>query len=78
MVTHQARQSIAPERKDAFRDVSPEFFPEAQKLSLAMAYVMWQDGIGKVYPPEEGLDRGTIFPELDKPFLGARRGGRQV
>lgn len=35
---------------------------------LAMAYVPWQH-LQTVYEPEYGLDRGTIFPELDKPFL---------
>ncbi len=27
------------------------------------------------YPLEEGFHRGTIFPELDLPFEGKRRGG---
>ncbi len=35
----------------------------------AMAYVPWQclDG---TYSPELALTRGTLFPELDKPFQG--------
>lgn len=37
-------------------------------MVLAMAYVPWQH-LQTVYEPEYGLDRGTIFPELDKPFL---------
>lgn len=40
--------------------------------ALAMVYSpeqMW----GATYDVELGLERGTIFPELDKPFLmGAR------
>ncbi len=37
--------------------------------ALAMAYVpmqMWN----KTYDPEVGICRGTIFPELDLPFIG--------
>ena len=38
-------------------------------MVLAMAYILdqiWAD----VYEPEIGLCRGTIFPGLDKPFIG--------
>jgi len=38
-------------------------------LPLAMAYVPWQCWC-ETYKPAEGWDRGTIFPELDLPFLG--------
>ena len=40
--------------------------------SLAMVYSPCQvfDGL---YTPEVGLERGTVFMELDKPFYGARR-----
>lgn len=34
---------------------------------VAMAYVPWQE-LQDVYEPEKALFRGTIFPELDKPF----------
>lgn len=37
--------------------------------ALAMAYVpcqKWQN----IYAPEVGFNRGTIFADLDKPFLG--------
>lgn len=37
--------------------------------SLAMAYVPWQQW-RELYTPEVGLKRGTIFAELDKPFIG--------
>lgn len=43
-------------------------FDLSQK-SLAMAYVPMQVW-GKVYDPETALCRGTLFPELDKPFIG--------
>ena len=51
-------------------------------MPLAMGYVPWQEW-GKIYDPEEGLCNGTIFPELNLPFLGCipkgwpnGRGGR--
>lgn len=37
---------------------------------VAMAYVPWQQ-FGETYPFEHGFHRGTIFPELDLPFLCA-------
>lgn len=40
-----------------------------QPISLAMAYVPWQEW-RELYDPELGLERGTIFAELDKPFIG--------
>lgn len=39
------------------------------ELPLAMAYVPSQRW-GAVYELDEGFDRGTVFPCLDKPFLG--------
>jgi hypothetical protein len=38
-----------------------------------MGYVPWQQ-FSRAYEPQKALKTGTIFPELDKPFLGA--GGR--
>ena len=38
-------------------------------MPLAMAYVPWQDW-NQVYEPCKGLEEGTIFPELNLPFLG--------
>lgn len=34
---------------------------------LAHAYVPFQH-LNCVYPPMQGLERGTIFPELDRPY----------
>ena len=42
------------------------------KLSLAMAYVPMQPQISNVYNTGEALKIGTLFPELDKPWLGKR------
>lgn len=44
-------------------------------FALAMAYVPWQY-FDTVYEPDKALEIGTIFPELDKPFLAAGRCGR--
>jgi hypothetical protein len=44
-------------------------------LPLAMAYVPRQRW-GQIYEPHVALHRGTIFPELDLPFLAA--GGDNV
>ena len=38
-------------------------------FSLAMAYIPLQESL-KRYDEEEGLQNGTIFPELNKPFCG--------
>lgn len=35
---------------------------------VAMAYVPWQN-LNTVYDPEDGFEQGTIFPELDKPWM---------
>ncbi len=39
---------------------------------VAMAYVPWQQ-FKDVYEPEVALCRGTLFAELDKPFLAGGR-----
>ena len=41
--------------------------------ALGMAYVPWQQSFGTVYDLDKAFCKGTIFPCLDKPFLG--RGG---
>lgn len=41
-------------------------------LALGMAYVPWQNW-NTTYTVEKALCRGTIFPELDKPFCGGRK-----
>lgn len=45
--------------------------PLPETVVPAMAYVPFQQFNG-VYQPEKGLDNGTIFAELDKPFYGRR------
>ncbi len=36
---------------------------------LAMSYIPKQEW-GKTYEPQTGLEQGTIFPDLNFPFLG--------
>lgn len=44
---------------------------------VAMAYVRWQR-LDEMYEPCTALERGTLFPELDKPFCGRTvTGGRK-
>lgn len=43
------------------------------EMTVAMAYVPWQDW-RNLYDIDQGLQRGTIFSELDKPFTGMRGG----
>ena len=38
---------------------------------VGMAYVPWQM-FKDIYEPEQSLEAGTMFAELDKPFLGRR------
>lgn len=45
----------------------PSRFP--QNTPLAMAYVPFQQW-GETYDDDKALSRGTLFPELDLPFLG--------
>ncbi|WMJ22951.1 spore coat associated protein CotJA [Paludicola sp. MB14-C6] len=40
-----------------------------QPISFGMAYVPYQSW-DKTYEPAVGFMRGTLFPCLDKPFLG--------
>ena len=43
--------------------------PQPMQMQLAMAYVPWQR-FGPLYEPDQALQVGTIFPELNKPFTG--------
>ena len=45
--------------------------PLPENLSLAMAYVPFQQLV-RTYDTEQALEAGTLFPELDKPFLAGR------
>lgn len=51
-------------------------FPMQEEQVVAMAYVPWQT-FHKTYEPQRALKAGTIFPELDKPFIGKSGGMRK-
>ena len=40
---------------------------------LTMVFINMQPSGGEVYPLEKAFCAGTLFPELDKPFLGGMR-----
>lgn len=46
-----------------------------KEYQVAMAYVPWQYWT-RLYDLERGFCEGTIFQELNKPFLGVRGGCR--
>lgn len=46
---------------------------DMERFPVAMGYVPWQHW-HTVYGLEKGLKCGTIFPELNKPFMGVRGG----
>lgn len=48
-----------------------DFSGRYRDFPIGMAYVPWQK-FKDIYEPEKGLNAGTIFAELDKPFLGRR------
>ncbi len=45
--------------------------PLPENPVLAMAYVPYQQQ-GKMYCPEQGIVNGTLYPDLNKPFLGCK------
>ncbi|HHX51144.1 MAG TPA: spore coat associated protein CotJA [Clostridia bacterium] len=38
-------------------------------MELAQAYVPWQT-FGRTFSPQEALQKGTLFPELYRPYGG--------
>jgi len=55
--------SVSGMGRDRFSNI------ELKKLPLTMAYVPFQT-IEGTYSKDEALKAGTLFPNLDKPFLG--------
>lgn len=51
---------------------NPINFDCVDDLPLAMAYVPFQKW-RKLYDPQTALKRGTIFEELDLPYIGRER-----
>jgi len=50
----------------------PPFMPD--NFVVAIAYVPFQN-YQTIYDAEQGFKVGTIFPELNKPFLAGERNG---
>ena len=53
-----------------------EMYTHIDHMEPAMAYVPWQH-FKTTYELDKALETGTIFPELDKPFLAVGRGCRR-
>ena len=51
------------------RGCRPQNSDPLKGMEIAMAYVPWQHW-KEIYEPCRALENGTIFMELDKPFLG--------
>lgn len=49
--------------------MSDNYRSDFNRMPVAMAYVPWQR-FGRLYELDKALQTGTIFAELDKPFLG--------
>lgn len=60
---------MTPEDTAAGVQAARSAFPA--QTPVAMCYVPLQM-LETVYEPETALMQGTLFPELDKPFLGGR------
>lgn len=43
-----------------------------EKMPIGMCYVPWQVW-GNIYEPHKALICGTVFEDLNKPFLGGKR-----
>lgn len=61
-------------------DIFSKLYPSQQQnsmfpseISLAIAYIPLQQ-ITTLYENEVAFNIGTLFPDLDKPFLGGRGG----
>lgn len=58
-------------QRTAAREPACRTESEMQGVHLAMAYMPWQK-FGETFSSSDGFQKGTIFPELFKPF---QRGG---
>ncbi|MBT9778807.1 spore coat associated protein CotJA [Clostridium sp. MCC353] len=72
----QPRQAVEPARSAMPMPQVPSACPDTsvggmERYSLAMAYVPWQQW-KQTYALDRGFQRGTIFPELDLPFVMGR------
>lgn len=56
------------------QDMKQRFEPQGlmEQFPVAMAYVPWQKDARTYETLQEAFQKGTIFPELYKPFTGRR------
>lgn len=52
-------------------DMMPITYDAIDSFPVGMCYVPWQNW-NQIYDLDKGFACGTIFPELNKPFLGSR------
>ena len=64
---------IKPQPQPPQSDTETAPQPPQQTMVVAMAYVPWQKW-QQPYDYEEGLNTGTIFPDLNLPFTGYQGG----
>lgn len=75
---HMTRTPQQPMQSTARQNVANQVVRQerAMECSMPLAMAWFQDqSIGNIYTPEYALERGTLFPELDMPWL-AQKGGR--
>ena len=58
---------------EAMRSMDP--MRSMEQFPVAMAYVPWQTDARTFETLQEAYQKGTIFPELYKPFTGRRECG---
>lgn len=66
-------KSDSPCENSGCRTEEPSCKKSMQEMVLAMAYVPWQE-FDAIYDLPIALQVGTIFPELNKPFMGSKGG----
>ena len=61
--------AVKPEISRNIRKYPKHTMPD--NFKIAMSYVPYQT-LGEIYSEEAALFSGTLFPELDKPFMKGR------
>ena len=69
LILHERENSLSVTDMRSGRPESPETSRLPNDMPLAMAYVPFQQW-EMPYAENTALERGTMFPSLDKPFCG--------
>lgn len=64
--------------QDMKQRMSMEHCGSMEQFPIAMAYVPWQRDARTFETLQEAYQKGTIFPELYKPFTGRRECGCRI